>query len=188
MEGNGLTVGRVRKVWGATGKWQGNVGEGLMTLILFCLKTRARRKLAKLLEGIWRTSILVYGNLPSKVKEKCVELESIHLEILSGNSGGKLVIKEKVVYAELQNLLSAEESFLRQKPRISWIKEGGQNSKFFHSMLAFKHNQQTIKSLTNAHGQVLDTQDEISIEAISFYEKLLGTRDASVSGVLCGFL
>ncbi|KAK8670220.1 hypothetical protein V6N13_104979 [Hibiscus sabdariffa] len=117
-----------------------------------------------------------YGNITDKVKDKKVELEAIQLEILYGTpsaSTGELLAKEKEKYAELHVLMKAEEIFLRQKSCISWIKKGDQNTNFFfHSMLAIKNNRHTIKSSTNTQGYVLCSQEEISAEAIGFYEKL----------------
>ena len=42
---------------------------------------------------------------------------------------------EKGLALELNTLLQAEESYYRQKSRVSWIREGDQNIKKFHKLV-----------------------------------------------------
>ncbi|KAK9005244.1 hypothetical protein V6N11_042687 [Hibiscus sabdariffa] len=49
-------------------------------------------------------------------------------------------------------------------------------------MITLKKNRQTIRSITNGQGQVLDTFSQISDEAISYFKQILGAKDDDVSG------
>ncbi|KAK8705888.1 hypothetical protein V6N13_049474 [Hibiscus sabdariffa] len=63
-----------------------------------------------------------------------------------------------------------------------WVQEGDLNTSFVHSMITLKKNRQTIRSITNGQGQVLDTFSQISDEAISYFKQILGAKDDDVSG------
>ena len=49
-------------------------------------------------------------------------------------------------------------------------------------MVAAKHKANYISELIDTHGNKISTYDQISQEAISFFEKLLGTADPGVVG------
>ncbi|XP_039030997.1 uncharacterized protein LOC120165578 [Hibiscus syriacus] len=49
-------------------------------------------------------------------------------------------------------------------------------------MVAVRQNRQMIYSMLNEQGWLLDTHEQISEEAITFSEQLLGSRNNSVSG------
>ncbi|KAK8624789.1 hypothetical protein V6N13_089675 [Hibiscus sabdariffa] len=73
--------------------------------------------------------------------------------------------------------MDVEESFMRQKARVTWIQEGDMNTNFFHSMVAVKQNRQAIRSILDDQGQLLDSQDLIASEVIQFFAGLLGSTD-----------
>ena len=72
-----------------------------------------------------------FGGLTNKVAEKRKELADIQVNLLSENGSQNLIESEKTLNLELNDLLLAEESFFKQKSRISWIMEGDQNTNFF---------------------------------------------------------
>ena len=63
-----------------------------------------------------------------------------------------LLYQEKAALHHLVSVSAAEESFFRQKSRVLWIKEGDQNSKFFHGCLKDRVNSNKITSLTLEDG------------------------------------
>lgn len=73
----------------------------------------------------------------------------------------------------MKNLCVAEESFLKQKSRITWLKEEDSNSSFFHKSVKVKHFRDQMKQLYNEQGQLLTLQEEISTEAVRFFKSLL---------------
>lgn len=53
----------------------------------------------------------------------------------------------------LTNLLCVEESFLRQRSRVAWLKDGDKNSKFFHQLVVAKKARARITSITVQMGK-----------------------------------
>ncbi|XVE64262.1 hypothetical protein DITRI_Ditri07aG0086900 [Diplodiscus trichospermus] len=84
-----------------------------------------------------------FGGITIKVADKRRELDMVQNQILSidlANSKHELIKIESKLISKLQNLLVAEESFFRQKSRIQWIKEGDQNTRFFHKSVNARRN------------------------------------------------
>ncbi|KAK8680883.1 hypothetical protein V6N13_109821 [Hibiscus sabdariffa] len=78
------------------------------------------------------------GNISSRVQDKMAELEGIRLDILGSSSSGEFLENEKRVQKELFDLLVADESFYKQKSRVTWIQERDHNTKFFQTLVAAK--------------------------------------------------
>ncbi|XVE77615.1 hypothetical protein DITRI_Ditri13aG0077400 [Diplodiscus trichospermus] len=62
-----------------------------------------------------------FGEISSKVADKKNELADVQKNILNSNPSTKLISLEKSLVFELQSLVTAEESFFRQKSRIILI-------------------------------------------------------------------
>lgn len=76
------------------------------------------------------------------------------------------------VLTNLQNIISKEEKFWRQRSIINWLKEGDQKIRFFHlSTLKHRDNKKNF-GLKKGHN-LLTKENDISTEAVSFFSSLL---------------
>ncbi|CAL1403047.1 unnamed protein product [Linum trigynum] len=87
---------------------------------------------------------------------------------------------EGVVMRELNVLLSAEESFLRQKSRETWLKTGDTNSDYFHRSVRSKQKRSRIRVLKDEDGLKTQDVDQMAQIAVRFYGHLLGRPDPEV--------
>ncbi|KAE8682295.1 DNA polymerase eta, putative isoform 3 [Hibiscus syriacus] len=88
--------------------------------------------------------------------------------------------KELSIQNELAALEEAEKLFLRQKSKVKWFKEGDKCSKYFHSVMATKNKNDTIRVLINAQGKRLESFEDKSSEALEFFKHQLGTIDPNL--------
>lgn len=77
-----------------------------------------------------------------------------------------------------------EESFLRQNSRIQWLKEGDQNTGFFHRVVKVKQSKSKIISLVDVDGTVITAAEDIKIEILHHYKNFLGITYPGCSGVI----
>jgi hypothetical protein len=70
----------------------------------------------------------------------------------------------------LDGLLLREEIMWKQRSRITWIKLGDQNTKFFHRKASWRQKNNKINSLQNADGLVVDNQSELENMAKNYFE------------------
>lgn len=80
--------------------------------------------------------------------------------------------EQKVLHFRLNELLSQEETYWRQRSHILWLKEGDRNSSFFHRRASNRRSRNKIKGLTNEEGYWHDNPDEVSVFLIRYYENI----------------
>ena len=76
-----------------------------------------------------------------------------------------------VVRSEVENLLSLEEISWRQKSRMLWIKEGDNNTKFFHKMANSRRRFNHL-SILEVDGVVYEEESEVAAQVVQFYKNL----------------
>ncbi|GKE76256.1 RNA-directed DNA polymerase, eukaryota, reverse transcriptase zinc-binding domain protein, partial [Tanacetum coccineum] len=69
--------------------------------------------------------------------------------------------------------LVIEEKFLKQKAKITWLKEGDSNSAYFHKAIKSRISRSRIDVVTDAEGVVFQN-DDVAKAFISHYEVFLG--------------
>jgi hypothetical protein len=80
----------------------------------------------------------------------------------------------------MNELLYREEMLWLQRSRISWLKEGDRNTRFFHQKAVWRARRNKIKKLKNAEGVWKDTPSDMERMATSYFQELF-TRDPSLN-------
>lgn len=78
-------------------------------------------------------------------------------------------------------LSCAEESFFHQRSRVSWFAEGDSNTHYFHRMVDSRKSFNTINSLVDSNGLLIDSQQGILDHCVTYYERLLGSIESPFS-------
>ncbi|KAL3513092.1 hypothetical protein ACH5RR_025809 [Cinchona calisaya] len=74
--------------------------------------------------------------------------------------------------------------FWKQKGRIKWLKDGAQNSKFYHFSLKMKRNKLFVNRIETRAGVWTDNTVGIQDEAAAFYQDLLTSEQQAVDDSL----
>ena len=75
------------------------------------------------------------------------------------------------IFMEYEELIKNEECAWRQSSRILWLKEGDNNTKFFHNS-ANSHKRSNHIDQLEVEGKIITERDRVREEIIKFYEKL----------------
>ncbi|XP_062114382.1 uncharacterized protein LOC133825464 [Humulus lupulus] len=67
-------------------------------------------------------------------------------------------------------------NFLRQKPKITWLAYGNDNTKKFHASIKQRRLQNTIYSVKKTNGTWVTKKNEVIRAFLAFYENLLGSK------------
>ena len=118
---------------------------------------------------IWNRE--VFGDV--RDKKNSVMGEVLDLDVKEGLGG--LDPEEHQLWDELKSevdrLAHLEESSWRQKSRVLWLKEGDNNTKFFHKMANSNRRRNHISGL-EVDGVFYEDEDEMREQVVHFYESL----------------
>ncbi|CAN1331277.1 LINE-1 retrotransposable element ORF2 protein [Linum perenne] len=133
-------------------------------------------KLRVLKEDLKKLNKERYSDIREQVK--VAELNLTYAQSCYLNSANPSDFEQvKRYHAMWQDLLKAEETFLKQKSCSRWVNCGDQNSSYFHRSLVVRKSYNTITRLIAEDGTALVDSEGIGKEAVEFYKKLLGTPD-----------
>ena len=112
-----------------------------------------------------------FGNVERQKKELLEALK--FLDVKEGEHGlSEVELGERAMLrSQIQNLLSLEEVSWRQKSRMLYIKEGDNNTKFFHKMANSRRRHNHI-SMLEVNGVIYEDESEMANQAVQFYKNL----------------
>lgn len=134
---------------------------------------RLSKKLKLLKNFIREFSKDNFSNLEKRVKEAHLVVIGLQQQLLT-NPDSHLAQLERTANEKWQTLLLAEESFLCQRSRITWLREGDLNTSYFHRITAARQAMNHIHLLVDCSGIRIDTQLKIQEHCVNYYHFLLG--------------
>lgn len=111
----------------------------------------------------------IFDNL-KKMEEEVAKAEKTFDDHPSDSNRSNM----KKAYSHLDQALSVEEAYWRQKAACRWIEDGERNTKLFLSLVNKKRTRSWIHSITH-DGNTYTSQEDIAKSASHFLEKLLTT-------------
>eukprot|EP00253_Pinus_taeda_P008507 PITA_08507 len=90
------------------------------------------------------------------------KLEQIHRNGAEGNHSIKAIEQEKVLSQQWHKRCIQEEILWKQKSRVQWLREGEQNTKFFHRSTRDHRSANRILELKNNAREILKNHNDIS--------------------------
>lgn len=92
-----------------------------------------------------------YSDIQKKTLEALEKLKQTQNDLLSGPTRERAESELRAL-KKWRELAEAEETFLRQKSRIKWLKQGDQNSGFFHRCAAARGAWNCLSRIKLANG------------------------------------
>ena len=98
-------------------------------------------------------------------------------------------VEIKNLERQINNLLTDEEIYWKQRSRADWLKEGDKNTKFFHFKALSQRRKNRISGIENQQGQWLEDEEEIEREFGEYFQDLFTTSSPNqnqINAVLAG--
>ncbi|XP_019253580.1 PREDICTED: uncharacterized protein LOC109232306 [Nicotiana attenuata] len=129
-----------------------------------------------------------YNSVGPKIQVARNKLMNIQMGMASPETDEEMIALEKETKTELAKWLEVEESIMKQKARIKWLKVGDSNTAYFHACVKNRQARNHIGRLMDNTGKLLQSEKEVEEEILNFYKKLLGTTASTlpiVDQMLC---
>lgn len=110
----------------------------------------------------------LFGNVCSMLIKKRKELEQVEWLPISGGNQNRL----KLLNEEIQKLVEMEECLWQQRAKEDWLRDGDQNSKYFHCKSTERNKRYFISGLGNEHGESIEEENQIGALLTAYYTKL----------------
>jgi hypothetical protein len=67
-----------------------------------------------------------------------------------------------LVYEKLISLLKQQKTYWKQREKIRWVKEGDAGTRFFHAHATLRHRKNSITTLQDSLGNILQNHEHKS--------------------------
>lgn len=126
-----------------------------------------------------KESFGVLSQFKASIQREIEDIDRLEQEgLLSKEALGRRIVKR----GELEKVLLKEEVLWREKSRVTWVKEGDGNTKFFHKVANGKRNRSFINSLENDQGVSCHNINSILEEIVRFFGNLYMSPGGAVGG------
>lgn len=112
-----------------------------------------------------------FGDVHLKVKHALHDLDVIQKQIHYAGHSDELQVVEQQAQISLQQALSFEETFWKEKSRLRWFNEGDRNTSFFHKVTRLRNAAKQM-SILKRGDTILDSPAEIEEHVLDFYSTL----------------
>ena len=129
------------------------------------------QKLKTLKEDLKLWNKQVYGDVGLKRQQLKCDLQSFNEKEGSSFLTPEERVLREVCKSELEKLALLEEVSWRQKSHVLWLKEGDNNTKFFHQMANF-HRRNNYMERVEVDGTVFKVELEVREKVVQFYASL----------------
>jgi hypothetical protein len=135
------------------------------------------RKLKALKEDLKNWNYHVFGNVNVKQQQLFCDLGALD----GKESLGGLSLSERDLWGtlllELDKLAQLKETSWRQKSRVLWLKEGDNNTRFFHKIVN-SNRRRNFMEKPEVDGTLYSSESDIRDKAVQFYTSLYMEKEA----------
>lgn len=107
-----------------------------------------------------------FKKIPNLLKSKRKQLSKLRISS-NWNLHGDHIRELK---ADVEKLAKTDEIFWRQRSRVSWLKDGDRNSRFFHSKASHRKTRNTITGLVSSHGDWCTDGESMSDIVLDYFQ------------------
>lgn len=122
-----------------------------------------------------------FGSIRKRIKELKVQLHDAKQRPL----GTGFLEEIRDIEGELKDIFEKEEIMFKQRSRVSWLKEGDQNTKYFQNCASHRKRKNTVRGLLRPDGTKCQSDEGMREMAKGFYQNLFASEGAHIyNGVL----
>lgn len=152
--------------------WQDSTFPGSPMVVLY----RRLRDAKYFCQSLNRSS---FSGIQKRAKASSEKLKALQIQVFTDPSP-RLFEEEKEARLDSNFWNAAEESFLKQKSRLKWLKEGDSNTRFFHKTVKSNLSRNIIHHLRLEDNTKVTEVAQLKSMVEQFYFNLLGSPNTAV--------
>ncbi|CAI9106245.1 OLC1v1005360C1 [Oldenlandia corymbosa var. corymbosa] len=117
-----------------------------------------------------------FSSIQVQVQEARMALEKVQKQAALNPDEEQLHLVEREAYQCYISKYVAFDSFMRQKVKEDWIKDGDTNSQFFHSKLKQQMMRNRIWSITSEEGEIVREWKLVEEHFLNYFQNQLGQK------------
>ena len=106
-------------------------------------------------------------------------LANMELECHSNPANQQLSLARNAIRLELNELVAQENTYWHQRSKISWMKDGDRNSKFFHAVASQRKRRNEIQKLQDSDGRWYSQQPDLERVASEYFQSMFTSASTS---------
>ena len=123
--------------------------------------------------GLRKWSKQSFGSIKQQIREREDQLKAAEAKSMMGSDHAQVItLKNK-----LHTLLAKDERMWRQRSRVEWLREGDQNTRYFHSKATQRRRRNHVYRLIDNSRIWTSTQDQVPPLFINYYNSLFTTAN-----------
>ncbi|GAA0156358.1 hypothetical protein LIER_13874 [Lithospermum erythrorhizon] len=138
------------------------VGDGMFVL---------HYKLKEVKKELKRLNCDEFSNISSRVKEKCIELETANEKVYGGCLDVEYLARAVELTKDYEGLCKDESELYQSKGRMSWYKDGYVNTSLFHKSIKCHQSRNRIVHIQDETGLLIENYDRVKGIVVELYQK-----------------
>ncbi|XP_062014320.1 uncharacterized protein LOC133730820 [Rosa rugosa] len=94
-----------------------------------------------------------------------------------------ILAEKKLLMEKLQSLLSQEETFWKQRSKVTWLKEGDRNTGYFHRKAANRRRKNTLNGLFDEIGEWCEDDEGMESVITSYFSSMFTASDIDLAAM-----
>eukprot|EP00253_Pinus_taeda_P006105 PITA_06105 len=125
-----------------------------------------------------------FGNIQESKKKLEQQMKALQQTFILEGCTEEQIQQEQTLWNQIEERQKQEEILWRQKSRISWLKEGEKNTKFFHRSTIQRRMHNKITFVENQQGERVEDHEGMEKEFTGYFRDILqepnGNRDEAI--------
>ncbi|CAK8532356.1 unnamed protein product [Lathyrus sativus] len=123
------------------------------------------------------------ADVTNKILQTREKLTVAQTDLAHSRLNGNKIRQVKEYTAELLDWQEKEESMLKQRVKIEWLRHCDGNNKYFHASIRMRQQFKTMKKIQMEDGSYATDQKGLENAVLEFYTKLMGTRSNDLEAI-----
>ncbi|XP_074304373.1 uncharacterized protein LOC141639083 [Silene latifolia] len=141
--------------------------------IMFKLVT----KLKRLKSELKKLNREQFSDIENLAKVIALSLTQVQIQLRADPLNEQLCYAERECAKEMEFLARARTDYLKQKSKIIWLKEGDENTSFFHTSIKRRRARNRVYQVKDMRGNLCTQHDDVKATFEEYYISLLGSSN-----------